>query len=145
MKIRLDRALTSILWLQYFPVAKLYNLKGAASDHSPIFLVPQQVYKRNTPYKFRFENAWLLDPMCAQLVKDNWEGDNVLSIQQKVQLCGDKLALWGKEVTSNFSGRIRTCKEDTKRYRGKRDVESLEKYNEARKNMVLILNQREVF
>ncbi|XP_074353527.1 uncharacterized protein LOC141703748 [Apium graveolens] len=145
MEVRLDRALTSSLWMQCFPVAKLYNLEGAASNHSPIFFVPQQECKWNIPYKFYFENAWLLDPMCAQLVKDNWEGDSGLSIQQKVQLCGDKLALWGKEVTSNFSGRIRTLKEDLRRYRGKRDTEGLKRYNEASKKMALILNQWEVF
>ena len=33
---RLDRALTTAPWLTLFPMAKLYNLEGTSSDHSPI-------------------------------------------------------------------------------------------------------------
>lgn len=96
---------------RFFWWLKLYNLESVASDHNPIFLVLQHVCKPNNPYHFRFKNAWLLDPTCAQLVKYGWEGDNELSIQQKVKVCVNNLAIWGKEITENFSGRIKSCKE----------------------------------
>lgn len=70
MEVRLDRAMSSTTWLQMFPVAKLYNLDGSEvteSDHCPILLVPQQVCKLISPRCFRFENAWLLDPMCNMI------------------------------------------------------------------------------
>lgn len=84
MEVRLDRAMSSTLWLQMFPVAKLYNLDGSEiteSDHCPIFLVPQQVCKSNSPRCFRFENAWLLAPMCNVIVKDGWDDGSGLNIQ----------------------------------------------------------------
>lgn len=102
MEVRLDRALSSNSWLQEFPVAKLYNLEGSEvteSDHCPILLVPQKVDKINRSCRFRFENAWLLDPMCKQIVKDGWEGEEGLSIQQKIKACSEKLWVWGREVT----------------------------------------------
>ncbi|KAK1385045.1 hypothetical protein POM88_022780 [Heracleum sosnowskyi] len=70
MEIRLDRALTNEAWLAMFPMAKLYNLEGSSSDHSPIFLVPRVVAQTVNSYRFRFENAWLMEPMCEQLVRD---------------------------------------------------------------------------
>lgn len=92
-EVRLDRVLTSTAWLNLFPLAKLYNLEGASSDHSPIFLVPQQIVKTGSSYRFRFENAWLTDPMCEQLVKDGWEGDMRANIKYKVKACSERLAI----------------------------------------------------
>ncbi|XP_074322731.1 uncharacterized protein LOC141659702 [Apium graveolens] len=54
MEIRLDRALTNESWLNYFPLAKLYNLDGAPSDHSVILLVPQILNRKPKVYRFKF-------------------------------------------------------------------------------------------
>lgn len=43
-EIRLDKALTNSSWLELFPLAKLYNLEGSTSDHSPLLLVLYQNY-----------------------------------------------------------------------------------------------------
>ncbi|KAK1373805.1 hypothetical protein POM88_029998 [Heracleum sosnowskyi] len=64
MEVRLDRALTTEVWLNMFPMAKLYNVEGTTSDHSPILLVPQVISKVITPYRFKFENASMTEPMC---------------------------------------------------------------------------------
>ncbi|KAK1373387.1 hypothetical protein POM88_029580 [Heracleum sosnowskyi] len=42
MEVRLDRALLSTTWMANFLEAKLYNLEGTSSDHSPVFLIPQK-------------------------------------------------------------------------------------------------------
>lgn len=83
--------------------------------------------------------------MCKQIVKDGWEGGEGLSIQQKVKVCSEKLWIWGREVTGNFSNRIKQCRKEMRYYKGKRDVVSQEKYNEAKKSMTLVLNPREIF
>lgn len=87
MEVRLDRAMTTDDWLLSFPMAKLYNLEGSTSDHSAIFLAVQSQTQRPGIFRFKFENTWLTEPMCEQLVKDGWAGDMSLSIQQKVQAC----------------------------------------------------------
>ncbi|XP_074347635.1 uncharacterized protein LOC141686501 [Apium graveolens] len=101
IEVRLDRALTTAGWLNIFPLAKLYNLEGASSDHNPILLVPEVVEKRADTVKFRFENAWLTEPMCKQLVIEGWEGGNDTDIQTKIKVCSEKLFQWGKEVTGS--------------------------------------------
>lgn len=72
MECRLDRELTTENWLNLFPMAKLYNLEGAPSDHSAILLVPRVLKQNARTYKFKFENAWTTEPMCETLVRDGW-------------------------------------------------------------------------
>lgn len=83
-KCHLDRAMVSSTWCTLFPLTKLYNLEGSPSDHSPIFLEPKTIQRGKNKKWFRFENAWLLEPLCYQIVKDNWEGDVDGDIMQKI-------------------------------------------------------------
>ncbi|XP_074337163.1 uncharacterized protein LOC141674333 [Apium graveolens] len=145
MEVRLDRALVNLEWLNLFPMAKLYNLEGTSSDHSPILLVPQVITQFKAQFRFKFENAWMMEPMCEILVQDGWYSDSGASIFQKLKCCSKKLAIWGREVTGNFSGRIKSCKVAMQQYRGGRDVDSKEKYREARNKLTKILSQTEVF
>ncbi|XP_074342276.1 uncharacterized protein LOC141679766 [Apium graveolens] len=145
MEVRLDRALITDDWVNSFPLAKLYNLEGAPSDHSALLLVPQTKLRRQKPYRFKFENAWNTEPMCELLVRDGWESNPLLNVQEKIKICGESLSIWGKEITGNFSGRIKECKKELKRFRGGKDAWTIGKYAEARERLNLIYNQREVF
>lgn len=145
MEVRLDRALVSLSWLNMFPMAKLYNLEGTSSDHSPILLVPQVINRIQAHFRFKFENAWILEPMYEVIVKEVLDSDKDATISQKIKICGQSLASWGKEITGNFSGRIKQCKVVMKQYRGGRDDSSKGKYREARKEMMKVLDQRDIF
>ncbi|XP_074326876.1 uncharacterized protein LOC141664821 [Apium graveolens] len=144
-EVRLDRAVVTENWLEDFPLAKLYNLEGSTSDHSPIILMPKKSERIQIREKFKFENAWLVDPMCTQLVKESWEDAADSDIQQKLRKCGEVLKEWGKEVTSNFGDKIKKYKDDLKRYRGGSDAESLQRYDEAKYMLHKVLDQREIF
>lgn len=63
VEIRLDRALVSKEWMKRFKDAKLSTLEVSTSDHCPIFLEPLIEKTIIRPHRFRFENAWLRDPM----------------------------------------------------------------------------------
>lgn len=71
LEIRLDRALSSYSWLDYFPLAKLYNLEGSPSDHSPLFLETEPRICRSRRKRSRFENSWLTEPLWFQIMKDS--------------------------------------------------------------------------
>lgn len=72
MEVWLDRAVTTESWLNMFLMVKLYNLEGSTLDHIPIILVPKKNDMKKSHEKFKFKNAWLLDPMCYQLVEECW-------------------------------------------------------------------------
>lgn len=71
----LDKALVSSSWMDRFKEARLTNLEISTSDHNPLFLEPEVQVFSHTNYKFKFENFWLREPMCEQLVRNVWEGD----------------------------------------------------------------------
>lgn len=145
MEVRLDRVLTTEVWLDMFPMEKLYNVEGTTSDHSPILLVPQAISRVITPYRFKFENAWMVEPMCEVLVRDGWSSDSEASVTQKIKTCSNSLAIWGKEITGSFGKRIKSCKAEMKQVRGGRDEDSKLRYRKAKNEFIKILNQREIF
>lgn len=104
-------------WFDLFPQAKLYNLEGFSSDHSAIFLDLVRRSSRKMKKSFRFENAWLTEPLCSTIVKDNWEANTHSNIQQKIKKCAENLSEWGKEITGCFNKRIRECHQKLKSLR----------------------------
>lgn len=71
-EIRLDRVLANTAWLNMFLFAKFYNLEGSPSDHSPLLTIPEVKKEGRRAVKFKFENAWLTEPMCGQIVRESW-------------------------------------------------------------------------
>ncbi|XP_074325825.1 uncharacterized protein LOC141663875 [Apium graveolens] len=144
-EIRLDRVLANTQRLHMFDMAKVYNLEGSPSDHSPLLLCSESQLKGNRKHHFRFENAWLTEPMYFQIIKDCWEEDDNSSITKKLAKCAESLQIWGREITGCFSSRIRDCKAKLKILRGKNDNQSLVEYENAKQQLYLVLDQKEIF
>uniref|UniRef100_A0A803PW73 Reverse transcriptase n=1 Tax=Cannabis sativa TaxID=3483 RepID=A0A803PW73_CANSA len=145
VEVRLDRALITHSWSSLFPDAKLTNLEVSSSNHCPLFLEPVLKASFHTPRRFRFENAWLSEPMCFQLVKDCWETQLQTSISGKISSCPEVLARWGKDITGDFKARIHQCKTTMAILKPKMDAASVQQYAEARNRLFEVLEQRETF
>ncbi|KAK1368648.1 hypothetical protein POM88_034740 [Heracleum sosnowskyi] len=134
VEVRLDRALVSPAFLSLFKEAKLTNLEISTSDHSPLWLEPVVgvvvLYKK----PFRFENAWLREPMCYQLFEDVWS-DNSSTFYDKLSRCTEVLSAWGKEITGNFKGRINRSKKILQALKGRRDSKSTRTIQEEKKKL----------
>ena len=89
-----------------FPYAKLNNLEGSPSNHSSIFLDTINRDSGTRKFRFRFENAWLTEPLCSTIIRDNWESSIFANIQLEIQLCADSLSVRSKEITGCFNKRI---------------------------------------
>lgn len=88
---RLDRGLDNQGWKQMFPISEVQMIDMATSDHLPLYLhlnrqtyVPQQK-------RFRFENVWLREQECRNVVRNGWEMAANLDILGNIRLCGVKL------------------------------------------------------
>lgn len=68
--------------------------------------------------------------------------DNVLS---KIGRCAQNLQCWGKEITGCFSKRIKECKQILKATRNVRDENSKTEYMNAKKQLFLVQDQKEIF
>ncbi|XP_074323477.1 uncharacterized protein LOC141660391 [Apium graveolens] len=145
IEIRLDRVLANPQWRRLFEMSKVYNLEGSPSNHSPLLLIPEEQVKGNKRHKFRFENAWLTEPVCFQIIKDKWVGEEDSNVMRSVKSCAEGLDVWGKEITSCFSKRIRDCKLRLKSLRGKRYPSSVAEYDKVKQQLFLVLDQKEIF
>lgn len=145
IEIRLDRALVNQEFMNLFQNAKLINLEVSTSDHSPILLETQEAHKVECKKPFRFENAWLREPLCYQLVEDVWTSNSQSSFYEKLTLCSDVLSIWGKEITDNFKGRISQTKKILKTLKGRRDDASIETVKVEKKRLTETYAQQEVF
>lgn len=74
-----------------FPNAEVQVLKVSTSDHLPILLhLNMQVYVVKSR-KFKFENVWIRDADCLNLVQDSWSTDGLENILDKIEYCCLKL------------------------------------------------------
>lgn len=63
----------------------------------------------------------------------------------KLSNCAESLQVWGREITGCFQKRIKDCKCKLKLLRNKRDTQSVEEYEATKKQLFLVLDQKEVF
>ncbi|XP_062089022.1 uncharacterized protein LOC133795584 [Humulus lupulus] len=121
VECRLDRALVNSAWLHLFPRSLLINVAISTSDHCPI----------------------LLDPV--PIIEEVWWKDRDAPVLDKIALCAEALQEWGKSITGNFKQRMDRCKATIKRLKPFRDRRSIQKHEEASKELFEILTQKEVF
>ncbi|XP_073121701.1 uncharacterized protein [Henckelia pumila] len=87
---RLDRAMATPIWLNLLLMAEVSNLEVVSSYHNAIFLnIDNRVAHKKK--SFCFENAWIIETECKEMVQKGWmiydEGD----IQRRIETCGNHL------------------------------------------------------
>uniref|UniRef100_A0A803PKP9 CCHC-type domain-containing protein n=1 Tax=Cannabis sativa TaxID=3483 RepID=A0A803PKP9_CANSA len=145
IEVRLDRALATSAWFQVFPQATLLNLDYSCSDHAALFLEPMVPPVFTPNHRFRFENTWLKEPLCAEIVKECWENGHHLDLTGKLKLCAEKLKVWGKEITGTLNHIIKDYKKQLKKLQGRRDDNYVQVYNEVKKKLFKAIDQRESY
>lgn len=70
-----------------FKDATLTNLKVTTSDHSPLLLEPIKTNPILQEKSFRFENAWLCEPMCQQIIQEVLSEYKDRSFYDKISVC----------------------------------------------------------
>lgn len=116
---RLDRGLANQEWLNLFPAAEVRVLEVATSDHLPIFLqLNKQVYVPK-PKRFRFENLWLREKDCLNVVKNSWSIMRGRGIMDKIGMCCTKLEEWGGGLSAEYKQQITTCRSRLRKLRSR--------------------------
>lgn len=143
--MKLDRAVTTRSFVDMFTDVKLLNLEILTSNHSPVFLEPTKSIKAAGAKAFRFENAWLREPMCQQIVEETWYRYQNCTLQDKLKECAILLTEWGNEITGSFRNRINQCKNIMKINKGRRDRHSVNIFQQASQRLNEVYVQMEVF
>ncbi|CAI9777924.1 unnamed protein product [Fraxinus pennsylvanica] len=107
---RLDRAFTSSNWTEVFPGAKVNNLGFFSSDHAPIFLQPVAVIPWQSTRRFRFENMWLREEDCKQVIYSSWDKSVGEPLLNRIKDRGEDLLCWGGSGLRKLNVKIRQCR-----------------------------------
>ncbi|XP_050259980.1 uncharacterized protein LOC126705069 [Quercus robur] len=111
---RLDRGLATNNWFLKFPGSRVHHLHCDSSDHQPILVVFSGLEHPRRKKPFRFEEMWLSNTSCEEVVKAAWyctsgaeDGREVLN---KVEKCGKDLNWWNRNVFGNVRRELEKAK-----------------------------------
>lgn len=100
--VRLDRALANNNWLTKFLRTKLHYIAMSTSDHHLLvlcFLIAKS-QSWGGGKLFRFEEMWLQDPRCDEVVQEAWqEGlckQGGVQFENYMESCRARLVSWNK-------------------------------------------------
>ena len=92
---RLDRALATNDWLLRFAGTNVHHLKSKSLNHSPLWIDMAGLEIQSISKPFRFEEVWLSDHTCSEVVKAIWEAREVdnptTQVIGKIDKCGREL------------------------------------------------------
>jgi hypothetical protein len=115
IKERLDRFCATPNWITRFPRFTNYHLMSYTSDHNPILHVfgTTNDFRDDSHTKNklkRFENIWIQDPACLQIIKTTWEEEEG-EVQKKLSSVINKIHHWGKTTHGNIPIEIKTTQQ----------------------------------
>ncbi|KAL2926353.1 hypothetical protein RDABS01_011626 [Bienertia sinuspersici] len=109
---RLDRFLANQLWKDLFLGSFVTHLSRRRSDHLPIMLClkgyPRAKNERKKKKLFKFEEIWLKENMCEEIIKEAWQLRG--SFCSKLEATSTQLIRWSKETFGSFAREMRDCK-----------------------------------
>lgn len=97
----LDRGIATRPWQEMFPNCEVRVLAPIASDRNPLCLTLHSGNSmRKKKRKFRFENMWLLESSCKELIHRIWKPfrnpDTMLSIMENIEEVSLALDKWNR-------------------------------------------------
>ena len=143
---KLDRALANNSWFDKFQNAKLECLTTTSSDHYPLLLdCKPQPSMSSGQCRFRFENAWLVEPEFAPFVAQRWQNYGARPLLHKLNQCALDLTKWSKNVNQNTRQEIRRTQRKLEVVRTHVDASNVSYFNMLRHRLDKLLIKDDVF
>ncbi|XP_023906573.1 uncharacterized protein LOC112018294 [Quercus suber] len=103
-------------WQKHFSAGtSVHHLRTDTSYHSPIWIDMEGLECQNISKPFRFEEVWLSDHTCSEVVEAIWEArevdDPAARVIRKIDKCGQELKKWERDHFGNIR---KTLKEKRK-------------------------------
>nr|XP_023887294.1 uncharacterized protein LOC111999399 [Quercus suber] len=96
--VLLDRGLANNDWLMKFAGTKIHHLSSDSSNHFPLWIVPDSMEITSFTKPFRFEEMWLADRGCSEVVEAVWSSsvasDPTIQVMRKIENYGKELKRW---------------------------------------------------
>ena len=80
---RLDQGLATNKWLMKFSGTRVHHLTSDSLDHCPFWIVPNGLEVLSSTKPFHFEEMWLLDPGCSNVVEAVWSSYGSIDLESR--------------------------------------------------------------
>ncbi|XP_074346881.1 uncharacterized protein LOC141685690 [Apium graveolens] len=118
---QLDRGFATSTWRSLFPSAEIIVHEVSTSDHMPLCLqLNRQVYMPRSK-RFRFENMWIQENECRNIIQECWNGEHSCDIMHKMARCCVKLEEWEGGMIKELKLKMSNYRREMQRLRARRD------------------------
>lgn len=93
---------------------------------------------------FRFENLWIQETKCFNLIQDSWSNRDAKNIMEMINFSCLRLEEWGGGKVKELRAKIKHCRCDLRKYRSRQDGYGVQKYNKVRGEFLKLLKKQEV-
>lgn len=142
---RLDRALAGAEWCALHSYATVYNVEVVSSDHSAIFVDVEKPRVKACRRRFMFENAWLTESGCKDVVCEAWNQTAGDSFPRRLHVCSERLKSWGGDFARQLKLKIMDLQNMLNSLRGRRDGVSLAKIRQIDGELNSVLDQQDIY
>ena len=102
----MDRGLANHEWFLKFSSTKVHHLHPDSSNHSPLWITPKGLEIPSFAKPFRFEEMWLSDHSCSDIVEVVWclkdeTANPTVMVTHKIKKCGKELTRWNRTHFGN--------------------------------------------
>nr|GMD93389.1 uncharacterized protein LOC109157277 [Ipomoea batatas] len=125
--------------------ASVSSITCPYSDHLPILLTPTIIIHSPHRRRFCFDNMWLWEDICHEIVEHSWSRKMGLNILDRVEVCSYDLWRWGRNYNKDFLKRIDWCKNQLNILRDRRDAQGTSDYDRVEKQLLILLEQQHTF
>ena len=106
---RLDRAIASYEWFSKFPGLQGHHIDTTTSDHKILWVELSDLDFQKKKV-FCFEEMWLADKGCGELVEGIWQANYDVvkekKVLRKLDTCSKELTRWSKECFGNIKHKL---------------------------------------
>lgn len=138
---KLDRILVNDGWLDIFGEACAESLETPLSDHLPLAVWPAYTLRIRRRRKFKFENYWLKEAHCREIVHQSWSYTEGLNLCSRFELCSHAIWKWGKDINRNLQPQIAALKRRMGILRCRTDSKGMWEFSNAQQQFINLLDK----
>ena len=113
---RLDRFVANRGWKEKYGGSSVCHLEKRKSDHLPLLVSIKErvghVEKKRRKKLYRFEEMWLRDGKCMEIIQSSWTRGEEIS--HNIARTAAKLSTWSKHTFGNFAKDMRELQSQMK-------------------------------
>ncbi|XP_019153445.1 PREDICTED: uncharacterized protein LOC109149908 [Ipomoea nil] len=133
--------MTNDSWLEIFGEASASSLEAPCSDHLPLILWSAPTIRVNRRKRFRFENCWITEPQCREIISRNWVLSEGMNLSTRFDICSRALWNLGKNLNKSLQPKIEFWKRRMEYLRGRSDNQGILEFITAQRNCIQLIEK----